>query len=32
MIVEKNDTVLLAFTGKIDNGQIFKEITADNPL
>lgn len=32
MIVEKNDTVLLSFTGKIDNGQIFKEVTADNPL
>ena len=32
MIVEKNDSVLLSFTGKIDNGQVFREVTAENPL
>ena len=32
MIVENNDTVLLAFSGKLDNGRIFKEVGTENPL
>jgi len=30
--VKENDTVSIVFTGKLDNGHIFKEVNADNPL
>lgn len=31
-IIEENDKIKLSFVGKIDNGQIFKEIKPDSPL
>jgi len=30
--VKENDTVSIVFTGKLDNGDIFKEVPAENPL
>lgn len=29
---EHNDTVTIAFTGKLDNGEVFYEVTKDKPL
>lgn len=29
---EKNDTVTLAFTGTLDNGDVFYEVTKDDPM
>ena len=31
-IVQENDTITISFTGKLDNGAVFKEILPDNPL
>jgi len=31
-IVENRDTIRIAFTGKLDNGTVFAEITPDDPM
>lgn len=31
-MIQQNDTVTLAFTGKLDTGDIFTEVSKDNPL
>ena len=30
--IQKNSTVTLAFTGKLDNGEIFKTVTQESPM